>query len=288
MYNPRLNSSVADDGKEVMSELSPGGAASVTSVASPIKPEVFVRYQRAERLLPLDRCRLLDYGCGVGDFLGWIKTRRPNLECHGADVSRKAIEEARQRSLDVQFHVLNPNAPMFHDGYFDAVSMLDVLEHVPNETQTLTEVARLLSPGGVLVLSVPHAGPFAWMDTGNIKFRFPRFHKAFYRYILRDMEVYRNKFGSTEDGLYGDISYREEMWHKHYRFEEIEGFLGTNFDVKETQYFSLLQPVWTSMTYVWRLLLHRSNRLLDSLVFWDAGFEKGRFSYNLIVKGVKK
>ncbi len=229
-----------------MSELSPGGAASVTSVASPIKPEVFVRYQRAERLLPLDRCRLLDYGCGVGDFLGWIKTRRPNLECHGVDVSRKAIEEARQRSLDVQFHILNPNAPMFHDGYFDAVSMLDVLEHVPNETQT------------------------------------------FYRYILRDMEVYRNKFGSTEDGLYGDISYREEMWHKHYRFEEIEGFLGTNFDVKEAQYFSLLQPVWTSMTYVWRLLLHRSNRLLDSLVFWDAGFEKGRFSYNLIVKGVKK
>jgi len=45
---------------------------------------------------------------------------------------------------------------MLRDGAYDSVICLEVLEHVPDPTQALAEIARILADGGVLVLSVPH------------------------------------------------------------------------------------------------------------------------------------
>jgi SAM-dependent methyltransferase len=46
----------------------------------------------------------------------------------------------------------------FADGSFDAVIVAEILEHVPNDTAALTEVARVLRPGGVIAVTVP-----AWL-----------------------------------------------------------------------------------------------------------------------------
>ena len=56
----------------------------------------------------------------------------------------------------------------FEDGSVDAVVMLDVLEHVPEPRAVLTEVRRVLRPGGVVVLSVPHRGLLAPLDSLNV------------------------------------------------------------------------------------------------------------------------
>ena len=56
----------------------------------------------------------------------------------------------------------------FEDGAVDAVVMLDVLEHVPEPRAVLTEVRRVLRPGGVVVLSVPHRGLLAPLDSLNV------------------------------------------------------------------------------------------------------------------------
>jgi SAM-dependent methyltransferase len=41
-------------------------------------------------------------------------------------------------------------------GKFDTVLLLDVLEHVPDPAKVLSEIYRVLRPGGTLILSVPH------------------------------------------------------------------------------------------------------------------------------------
>jgi SAM-dependent methyltransferase len=54
------------------------------------------------------------------------------------------------------------------DRSFDGILCLDVLEHVTNERAVLAETARLLKPGGTLVLTVPHSGLLAGLDSPNL------------------------------------------------------------------------------------------------------------------------
>ena len=137
---------------------------------------------------------------------------------------------------------------------------------------------------GTLILSVPHAGPFAWLDTGNLKFRFPRFHKAFYRYVLRDMTSYQRKFADTRNGLFGDVSVSQNMWHRHHPLAQISALLAPHFSGFHVKYFSMVPPVWDSIIYLYSALTKRKGRLVEKVLKWDLSLELGRFSYNVMVK----
>jgi 2-polyprenyl-3-methyl-5-hydroxy-6-metoxy-1,4-benzoquinol methylase len=99
--------------------------------------------------------RLLDVGCGTGNFLH--EMRRHGWDVAGVEPSERAAEYARQRfGLDVRTGVLDDlDLPA---GSFDAVSLWQVIEHVPDPRRTLAQVRRLLRPGGLLVVSAPNAG----------------------------------------------------------------------------------------------------------------------------------
>lgn len=82
--------------------------------------------------------RLLDIGCGDGYFLRRICSQFE--ECYGLD--RLVGDEVRSE-LD------------FPDEWFDCVTMLAVIEHIPQPEETLREIHRVLRPGGTLVLTTP-------------------------------------------------------------------------------------------------------------------------------------
>jgi SAM-dependent methyltransferase len=99
--------------------------------------------------------RLLDVGCGSGDFLDLLR-RVPGWRVAGLEPSPAAVEHARAvRALDVTMGEL----PQSHwpPASYDSIMMWHVLEHVPNPALVLAEVRRLLRPGGVFVLAVPVA-----------------------------------------------------------------------------------------------------------------------------------
>jgi SAM-dependent methyltransferase len=61
----------------------------------------------------------------------------------------------------------------FADGAFDAVLLSEVLEHVDDDAGALREAVRLLRPGGLALLSVPHLDfPFAWDPLNKVLARF--------------------------------------------------------------------------------------------------------------------
>ena len=101
----------------------------------------------------LARGRLLDVGCGDGDFLLGMQER--GWEVHGLDISPVAVSIARQKGLDVfQGGLLEARYP---EGEFDRVTMWDVLEHLHDPGVQLARVAQLLKPGGRLVATTPNA-----------------------------------------------------------------------------------------------------------------------------------
>lgn len=97
--------------------------------------------------------RLLDVGCGAGDWLA--RMRQLGWEVEGLDFDPAAVEVARARELPVRF------GPLEEQGYapesFDAVTLHHVIEHVPDPLQTLRECHRVLRVGGRLVVATPNA-----------------------------------------------------------------------------------------------------------------------------------
>lgn len=117
------------------------------------------RVSEALRFLPPSG-RVLEVGCGAGRMLRAVHHARPSLALCGADVSQPALRRAAERSPAFEFrHVADARGPLpAADGEFDAVLLLDVLEHVEDPRAFLAEVSRSLRPGGVLHAHVPCEG----------------------------------------------------------------------------------------------------------------------------------
>ncbi|MFI5283650.1 MAG: class I SAM-dependent methyltransferase [Candidatus Dormibacterales bacterium] len=106
-------------------------------------------------LRPLAAGRVLDVGCGSGTMAKAIKRERPDLDVHGVDFSATTIATATRHSEGVTFAQAPAEALPFADGWCDAVTMFDVLEHVDDPGRVLSEIARVLKPGGLFHLVLP-------------------------------------------------------------------------------------------------------------------------------------
>ncbi len=97
---------------------------------------------------------VLEIGCGTGFVLQAIGRARPELDIAGAELFPSGLEIARRRLPEVPLLLLDARHLQL-EGAFDVVGAFDVLEHVPEDEQVLTEMARAVRPGGGLLLTVP-------------------------------------------------------------------------------------------------------------------------------------
>jgi ubiquinone/menaquinone biosynthesis C-methylase UbiE len=96
----------------------------------------------------------LDLGCGDGRLTLELRAR----DIVGADVSRVALDRARPRvgERDIELVELTPGTVLpFEDGRFDLVLMAETIEHVVDVQSLLSEVRRVLRPGGELAVTTP-------------------------------------------------------------------------------------------------------------------------------------
>ena len=99
--------------------------------------------------------RALDLGCGDGRLTAELRGERVT----GADPSAVAIERARRRAPDGVWVEIAPGQALpFADGAFELVLCAETLEHVQDVQSLLSEVRRVLVPGGLLALSTPAHG----------------------------------------------------------------------------------------------------------------------------------
>jgi SAM-dependent methyltransferase len=102
--------------------------------------------------------RALDLGCGDGRLTAELDAS----QLTAADVSPVALERARPRLPGARVVELEPDAPLpFDDGSFDLVLAAETAEHVRDLQLFLSEIRRVLAPGGELALTTPATPPLA-------------------------------------------------------------------------------------------------------------------------------
>ena len=121
------------------------------------------KLEQQRRLKWLYRCglppggRLLDVGCATGEFLAAAKGR---YEAWGIDISPQAIETAAREHPDLaeRLFACPVEQAALPAGAFDAVTLWDVIEHLPDPVDAVNRLKRLLKPDGVLALSTGNVG----------------------------------------------------------------------------------------------------------------------------------
>ncbi|MEV1003283.1 class I SAM-dependent methyltransferase [Nonomuraea sp. NPDC050202] len=101
--------------------------------------------------------RILDVGCGAGHYAAELLARGARVA--GIDGSATLLRHARARvngDAELRLHDLEEPLGFAADGSFDGVVCALVYEHVRNRVQLLSELRRVLRPGGWLLVSTTH------------------------------------------------------------------------------------------------------------------------------------
>jgi ubiquinone/menaquinone biosynthesis C-methylase UbiE len=147
----------------------------------------------AEHLRGRDQrdAHLADIACGTGRFLGQLAGAYPRLNLTGIDLSDEYLAEARRHigpGRQVTLTVANAEAIPLADASQDVVSCIFMFHELPHAVRrrVTSEMARVLKPGGLLVL----VDSLQWGDRpgwDGLLEAFPhRFHEPYYRNYLDD------------------------------------------------------------------------------------------------------
>ncbi|MGV9171739.1 MAG: class I SAM-dependent methyltransferase [Promethearchaeia archaeon] len=138
----------------------------------------------------------LDLGCSGNSLLYFLK-----------HIKRKFFYDIASRPL-IQYANLNEGNSIcgdliklpFRDNFFDFVSALDVLEHIKHDKQAISEISRIVTKGGIVVITVPHLKKFYTAQDKLIghyrRYEIPEVIKSFSSCNLKMLTVF---------GVYGQL-----------------------------------------------------------------------------------
>lgn len=118
---------------------------------------------------PRDDSVILDVPCGRGFYLNMLRYVSP-CTLYGAELDPVVLEKARANVghlPDVHLTRANIYTLPYPDATFDAVILSEILEHIDDDVAALKEAMRVLKPGGVAAITVPHANYPFWWDPIN-------------------------------------------------------------------------------------------------------------------------
>lgn len=122
-----------------------------------------------EWLAPQDGDRILDAGCGRGFYLKFVR-HVSQAEVAGVELELPYLRIAKA-ALAGESDVKLVNGSLYDLPFpaetFDKAILSEVLEHVDDDVKVLRSVARVVKPGGLIAITVPHANYPFWWDPIN-------------------------------------------------------------------------------------------------------------------------
>lgn len=155
--------------------------------------------------------RLLEVGCGGGHVLRMF----PQADRTGVDVSGRMINKARRNLGDAPVRLLKGELQEvgLSDGEFDAVICTEVLEHTVDPRAVLSEIRRVLRPGGRAVITFPND------------------------HLIHAVKNFVRRSGLWRLPLFGRIAWGGDEYHLHiWKPAEMKELLEDYFPVIKTRY----------------------------------------------------
>ena len=150
-----------------------------------------------------DNAKVLDIATGTGDLAIMLSSKDPKVKIIGADISEKMLEIGRQKiqkaklEAQIEFVKADSEALPFQDEQFDGVMVAFGVRNYEDLLQGLTEMKRVLKPGGkmvVLEFSRPRIFPIKQIFQFYFRFILPLIGKV----VSKDQRAYSYLFESVQ------------------------------------------------------------------------------------------
>jgi SAM-dependent methyltransferase len=213
---------------------------------------------------------VLDVGCAFG----YGTARLPGSFVVGLDRSADYLRQAKRRYSSLTWVEGDAACLPLASESFDAVVALDVLEHLANAPGAAAELIRVLRPGGRLVVSVPHGGLLAGLDSLNL-------YRRLRHYLRRLLPLDPTEEGATE--------------HRHFSTIDLQSLFGSEVVIEEVYWSGI---GWAELVHLAVLVVcrgvFRSERLYRIARYLYYGLyvvedliEPGPLGYHLFIVGRK-
>ena len=136
--------------------------------------------------------RVLDIGCGFGESLAYHQAR--GCEVYGVEADTNIKRVAEKFGFNVHVGVFEPD--LYEENFFDYITMDQVIEHVIDPIETLSGIARVLKPGGRLVMTTPNSNGWGVRAFGD---KWIHWHCPYHlqQYSRKSMKLAAKKTGFT-------------------------------------------------------------------------------------------
>jgi len=129
--------------------------------------------------------RILDLGCGMGGFLEGLSEFGEHV--YPSDISVESLAHVAERGFDGAV-VSNGYELPYADGSLDLVCLFDAIEHIPDDAKVMQEVARILKPGGRVLISVP-AYQFLYANNDRVAQHCRRYNRRNLRAVIEQAGI---------------------------------------------------------------------------------------------------
>ena len=139
------------------------------------------------------RGKLLDIGCGTGDFAALLKTL--GYKAYGLELEKNAVKLANKKGVITKQGSFVTGLP-YKDKEFDVLFAGEVIEHTIDDDLFLKECYRILKPNGLLILTTPNLvslGNRLLMTLGFM----PRFAYQEFHYRIYNLNLLKNKLSKA-------------------------------------------------------------------------------------------
>lgn len=136
----------------------------VTHFTFALQPSAVARLKfvrKAVQTIAVENATVADVGCGSGMILCEVLTMKPSWKGYGLDISCAAVNyagrlaEHKKVAGRTEFRAGDVSALPYAGGSLDLLIASEVIEHLPDPASVIKELARVLKPGGKLVLTMP-------------------------------------------------------------------------------------------------------------------------------------
>jgi len=165
--------------------------------------------------------KFLDLGCGSGETMLLLK--KLGWEVYGLDINKNAIKYAKARGLTDARYGTYKDISNYRDGFFDAIRLYHVIEHLDDPRFCLKLIKKKLKNGGELIIGTPNIESFAsrlfgryWYNLDAPRHLFLFSPQTLRRMVENEFSVTRLEYCSV-GGIAGSLQYiLEDVFNKRF------------------------------------------------------------------------